>query len=367
MAALADRVDGRRLRPERVHRQLPRGAAGGHRRQGRRPGDRRAAGGAEEAPAAAVDLMAALRASVERATAARGERPARPRRPPRRRPVGRSHADRRPKSAKAAKKAPAKKARGEEGRRPRRRREEGRPAKKTTAKKGAKKAPAGRASPRRRLAAEGRAGRARRPASRRSRGWRRRSKSSTVADASVQKQAIGSVEPGDARPRVGRDERKQVDPAPARRRRARWSAWQRLCPLRGPSTAKPSIDVVHRPDAQGSTAPWPRPDASAPADPPRAAARRSMRIFAAMPDALRRLLDILAAVRHRHPVSADARAHTTDGDTQASTAPDDSSSAIFSRPVHPSICVTTSRSPSGVLARTASCRTCRRWSSAPPR
>ena len=49
MAIVADRVDDRRLRPGRVHRRLPRGAAGGHRREGERRGDRRAGAGAREA------------------------------------------------------------------------------------------------------------------------------------------------------------------------------------------------------------------------------------------------------------------------------------------------------------------------------
>jgi DNA end-binding protein Ku len=72
---------------------------------------------AEEAPAAAVDLMAALRASVERARAARGEEPAEPA------PVKKAAAKKAtPAKKTAAKTAPAKKAT---------------PAKKTAAKKSA--------------------------------------------------------------------------------------------------------------------------------------------------------------------------------------------------------------------------------------
>ena len=60
--------------PDELHRQLPRGAAGGHRRQGRAAGRSSQPEETEEAPAAAVDLMAALRASVERARASRARK-----------------------------------------------------------------------------------------------------------------------------------------------------------------------------------------------------------------------------------------------------------------------------------------------------
>ena len=42
---------GRRLRPRGVHRQLPRGAGGGHRGEGRGPRGRRGRGGRSRAPA----------------------------------------------------------------------------------------------------------------------------------------------------------------------------------------------------------------------------------------------------------------------------------------------------------------------------
>jgi DNA end-binding protein Ku len=89
----------------------------------------------EEAPAAAVDLMAALKASVERARAARGEAPA-----SEPTPISAAKSARSPKKAEPAKKAPAKKTTAAKKAEPAKKAA----AKKTTAKKAApaKKAPA---------------------------------------------------------------------------------------------------------------------------------------------------------------------------------------------------------------------------------
>ena len=105
MAALAGREHGRRLRPRGVHRQLPRGAQEviEAKVEGREVVE------AEEAQPTAgnvVDLMSALRASVDAAKKGRGEAPAkRPTAPAKKAPAKKA----------AAKKAPAKKAAGEEG------------------------------------------------------------------------------------------------------------------------------------------------------------------------------------------------------------------------------------------------------------
>jgi DNA end-binding protein Ku len=87
----------------------------------------------EAAPAAAVDLMAALKASVERAKAARGEAPAKEAKPT---PISSAKSAKSAKAAKtaAAKKAPAKKATPEKATAKKT------TAKKTPAKKAAKKA-----------------------------------------------------------------------------------------------------------------------------------------------------------------------------------------------------------------------------------
>jgi DNA end-binding protein Ku len=87
----------------------------------------------EAAPAAAVDLMAALKASVERAKAARGEAPAKEAKPT---PISSAKSAKSAKAAKtaAAKKAPAKKAAPEKATAKKT------TAKKTPAKKAAKKA-----------------------------------------------------------------------------------------------------------------------------------------------------------------------------------------------------------------------------------
>jgi DNA end-binding protein Ku len=61
----------RRVRSVDLHRRLPRGAAGGHRGQGRRPAGAR--GGRYAGSGEVVDLMDALRRSVEEAKRRRGE------------------------------------------------------------------------------------------------------------------------------------------------------------------------------------------------------------------------------------------------------------------------------------------------------
>ncbi|QGN45762.1 Ku protein [Micromonospora sp. WMMD558] len=95
----------------------------------------------EEAPAAAVDLMAALKASVERARAARGEAPARGAGEPT--PISAARSAQKKAAEKKAAKAPAKKA-AEKKAAPKKA-----AAKKTAAKKAepAKKAPAKKAAP----------------------------------------------------------------------------------------------------------------------------------------------------------------------------------------------------------------------------
>ena len=141
--------------PDAVHRRLPGGAAGGHRRQGRGPRGRRSRRRPRRPRPRAVDLMAALRASVERAKAAaassarrrgagggRRRADARSRRPGRRRRRPKAPAAKAPAKKTAAKKTAGRRRRPSRRRRPpprrppRRRRtgeedrrEEGRPRK----------------------------------------------------------------------------------------------------------------------------------------------------------------------------------------------------------------------------------------------
>ena len=118
MAALADRLDGRPTSTRRVHRRLPRGAAGGHRRQGGRPGDRRPAGGRGGADRRGRPDGRA--AGVGRAGQGRARRRRTGARPEHRRTAGRADPDHR---------GPV----GQEGRRPRRPARGGQAAKKAAA------------------------------------------------------------------------------------------------------------------------------------------------------------------------------------------------------------------------------------------